>query len=159
MEIARGARNGAPAVLFVNEPQLPALALRCAVKLDPDADQCEEIEQVGIAYLRGADDDRQWDVFKSLAQLPFEASRLDLRQCVVSTVPALRALAAFRWAKDPTVLPHDQAAKLACDSDHHVRQALAYALQSADAAVTPETQAIMEILALDVRRSVRMPPP
>jgi hypothetical protein len=159
MEIARGERNGAPAVFFVNEPQLPALALRCAVKLSPNADQCEEIEQAGIAYLRGADDDRQWDVFKSLAQLPFEASRLDLRQCAVSTVPALRALAAFRWAKDPAVLPHDQAAKLACDSDHHVRQALAYALQSADAAVTPETQAIMEILALDVRRSIRIPPP
>jgi hypothetical protein len=54
------------------------------------------------------------------------------------------------------VLPHDQVAKLACDSDHDVRQALAYALRSADAALTPETQAIMETLALDVRRSVRV---
>jgi hypothetical protein len=158
MEIARGERNGAPAVLFVNEPQLPAAALRCAARLNPDADQCVEIEQTGIAYLRGADEQRQWDVFKSLAQLPFEASRLDLRQCAVSTVPALRALAAFRWAKDPAVLPHDQAAKLACDSDHDVRQALAYALRSADAAVTPETQAVMEILSMDVRRSIRTLP-
>jgi hypothetical protein len=156
MEIARGERNGAPAVLSVNEPQLPALALRCAVRLSPDADQCVEIEQAGIAYLRGADEDRQWAVFRSLAQLPFETSRLDLHQCAVSTVPPLRALAAFRWAKDPAVLPHDQAAKLACDSDHDVRQALAYALRSADAALTPETQAIMETLALDVRRSIRV---
>jgi len=156
MEIARGEHNGAPAVLFVNEPQLPALALRCAAKLSPDADQCVEIEQAGIAYLRGADEARQWDVFKGLAALPFEASRLDLRQCAVSTVPALRALAAFRWTKDPAVLPHDQAAKLARDSDHRVRGALAYAVRSADAALTPATQAVMEILSTDVRRSIRM---
>jgi hypothetical protein len=158
MEIARGERNGAPAVLFVKEPQLPALALRCAARLSPDANQCVEIEQTGIAYLRGADEDRQWDVFKSLAQLPFEASRLDLRQCAVSTVPALRALAAFRWAKDPAVLPHDQAARLACDSDHDVRRGLAYALRSADATLIPETQAVMETLSMDVRRSIRMLP-
>jgi hypothetical protein len=158
MEIARGERNGAPAVLFVNEPQLPALALRCAANLSPDADQCVEIEQAGIAYLRGADEDRQWDVFKSLAQLPFDASRLDLRQCAVSTVPALRALAAYRWAKDPDVLPHDQAAKLACDSDQYVRSGLAYALRSADAALTPETQAVVETLSMDVRRRIRMLP-
>jgi hypothetical protein len=158
IELARGERNGAPAVLFVNEPQLPAAALRCAVRLSPDTNQCREIEQAGIAYLRGADEDRQWDVFKSLAQLPFESSRLDLRQCAVSTSARLRALAAFRWAKDPAVLPHDQAAKLACDSDHDVRQALAYALRSADAAFTPETQAVMETLSMDVRRSIRMLP-
>jgi hypothetical protein len=158
MEIARGERNGAPAVLFVNEPELPALALRCAVRLSPDADQWVEIEQAGIAYLRGADEKPHWEVFKSLAQLPLEASRLDLRQCAVSTVPALRALAAFRWAKDPAVLPHDQAARLACDSDHHVRSGLAYALRSADAAVTPETQAVMETLSMDVRRSIRILP-
>jgi hypothetical protein len=158
MEIARGERNGAPAVLFVNEPELAALALRCAVRLSPDADQWVEIEQAGIAYLRGADEKPHWEVFKSLAQLPLEASRLDLRQCAVSTVPALRALAAFRWAKDPAVLPHDQAARLACDSDHHVRSGLAYALRSADAAVTPETQAVMETLSMDVRRSIRILP-
>jgi hypothetical protein len=158
MEIARGERNGAPAVLFMNEPQLAALALRCAANLSPDAEQCVEIEQAGTAYLRGADEDRQWDVFKSLAQLPFEASRLDLRQCAVSTVPALRALAGYRWAKDPAVLPHDQAAKLACDPDHHVRRGLAYALRSADAALTPETQAVMETLSMDVRRSIRVLP-
>jgi hypothetical protein len=158
MEIARGERNGAPAVLFVNEPQLPALALRCAANLSPDTDQCMEIEQAGIAYLRGAEEDRQWDVFKCLAQLPFESSRLDLRQCAVSTVPALRALAAYRWAKDPTVLPHDQAAKLACDSDPDVRRGLAYALRAADAALTPETQAVMETLSTDVRRSIRILP-
>jgi len=117
-----------------------------------------EIEQTGIAYLRGADEQRQWDVFRSLAQVPFDTSRLDLHQCAVSTVPALRALAAFRWSKDPAVLPHDQAAKLACDSDQDVRRALAYALRSADAAVTPETQAIMETLNTDVRRSIRMLP-
>jgi hypothetical protein len=49
MEIARGERNGAPAVLSVNEAQLSAVALRCAVKLSPDANQCGEIEQPGIA--------------------------------------------------------------------------------------------------------------
>jgi hypothetical protein len=128
------------------------------VKLSPDANQCREIEQAGIAYVRGADDDRQWDVSKSLAQLPFEASRLDLHQCAVSKSASLRALAAFRWANDPTVLPHDQAAKLACDSDHHVRRGLAYALRSADAAVTRETQAVMETLSMDVRRSIRILP-
>jgi hypothetical protein len=156
MEIARGERNGAPAVLFVNEPQLPAPALRCAAKLDPDADQCEEIEQAGIAYLRGADEDRQWDVCRALALLPLEASRLNLHQCAVNALPALRALAAVRWAKNPNVLSHDQAAELACDPDQGVRRTLANALRSTDAVMTAEARAVMETLALDVRRSIRV---
>jgi len=157
MEIARGEHNGAPDVLFVNEPKLPALALRCAASLNPEAARFAEIERVGMTYLRGPDEDSQWDVCIALALLPLEVSRLNLQQCAVNALPALRALAAVRWAKNPSVLSHDQAAELACDPDQRVRRTLRNALRSTDAVMTAETQAIMETLALDVRRSIRMP--
>ena len=56
-----------------------------------------------MTYLRAAKEAVQWHVVQALALLPPENSRLDLGQCTVHPVAALRALAAIRWAKDPTV--------------------------------------------------------
>jgi hypothetical protein len=70
-------------------------------------------------------------------------------------VAALRALAAIRWAKDPTVFPYERAAELARNDDHRVRRSLAQALEVNGAPMSGETQEIIGILRGNVRRSVR----
>jgi hypothetical protein len=155
MEIARGQHDGAPVLEFDTNAELPALAIACAAKLHPNPAQCVEIEQVGMTYLRTASESAQWHVVQGLVLLPPEGSRLDLGQCAVHPVPALRTLAAIRWAKNPTVFSRKRAVELARDSDHRVRRALARALAEADTAITSETEEIVEVLHTDVRRSVR----
>ena len=86
-----------------------------------------------------------------------KGSRLNLEQYAVHPVAAIRALAAIRWAKDPTVLPIHRAEGLARDADYGVRRDLAKALQSSGAPITDEMREIIAILRQDVRRSVRTP--
>jgi hypothetical protein len=155
MEIARGEHEGGPAIGFDTDAKLPALALRCAARLNPDPDQCVEIERIGTTYLRLADEAAQWHVVQGLALVPPGASRLDLGQCAVHPIPAMRTLAAIRWARDPGVFSHDRARDLARDPDHRVRRELARALTSPGAPTTSETREVVRILSNDVRRSVR----
>jgi hypothetical protein len=155
MEIARGEHDGAPGLVFDIDAELPVMALRCAAKLHPDPAQCVDIEQVGMTYLRTASESAQWEIVQALALLPPEESRLDIGQCAVHPVPALRTLAAIRWAQNPTVFSQDRAVQLARDSDHHVRRELARTLALAGTGATSETQEIIDVLGADVRRSVR----
>jgi hypothetical protein len=155
MEIARGEHEGGPATGFDFDAKLPALAIRCAARLNPEPEQCVEIEQIGTTYLRLANEAAQWHVVQGLALVPAEASRLDLALCAVHPVPAMQTLAAIRWAKNPGVFSYDRAAELACDSDHRVRRELARAVTSPGVPTTSETQEIIGMLRGDVRRSVR----
>jgi hypothetical protein len=153
--IARAEHNGCPVLEVDTDVALRASALRCAAALNPDPGQCAEIEQIGMTYLRAAKEAVQWHVVQAPALLPPENSRLDLGQCAVHPVAALRALAAIRWAKDPTVFPYERAAELARDDDHRVRRSLAQALGVNGAPMSGENQEIIGILRGDVRRSVR----
>jgi hypothetical protein len=110
---------------------------------------------LSVCCLRAAKEAAQWHVIQALALLPPENSRLDLGQCAVHPVAAVRAVAAIRRAKDPTVFPYERAAELARDDDHRVRRSLAQALEVNGAPMSGETQEIIRILTGDVQRSVR----
>jgi hypothetical protein len=155
MELARGQHTGEQLVSFDVDLGLATLALQCAAALNPDAAISREIEQIGLTHLRGADEGMQWQVTQALVLLPAESSRLDLENCAVHPWPAIRALAAIRWAKDPSVLPHERAVDLARDPEYRVRRVLAQALQSIEEPSTAETREIIAILSEDVRRSIR----
>jgi hypothetical protein len=157
MEIASGQRVGDRLMFPDIDLGLTTMALRCAAKLDPDPNTCREIESIGLAHLRAADENVQWEVTQALAFLPPEKSHLDLGQFSVHPIAALRALAAIRWAKDPSVLPFERAQQLARDPDYQVRRGLAQTLQSSEAPITNEQREIIAILRQDVRRSVRTP--
>ena len=136
MEIASGHHAGDQLESLGLRIELVTVGLRCATALDPDSSTCQEIERIGLTHLRAAVETTQWEVMRALVLLPAGSSGLDLEYCAVHPWAAIRALAAIRWAKDPTVFPHERAAELAHDSDYQVRLALAQALQSSDAAVT-----------------------
>jgi hypothetical protein len=155
MEIARGEHDGAFTTGFDTNAELPALALRCAARLNPDPDQCLEIERIGTTYLRLANEAAQWHVVQGLALVPPEASRLDLGQCAIHPIPAMRTLAAIRWAKNPGVFSYVRAVDLARDPDYRVRRELARAVTSPGAPTRSETREVIGILSTDVRRSVR----
>ena len=86
---------------------------------------------------------------------PQAAPGLDLWQCAVHPLAALRALSAVRWAANPATLPQKDAELLARDDDPRVRLALARALRDSQRPVEDGLKEITGILATDVRRSVR----
>ncbi len=133
---------------------MSALALRCAASLGPDPAQCAEIEHLGLAYLRAASEPARWQVVQALAALPPEHSQLDLRSAAIHPVAAVRALAAVRWAANPSALPVNLATDLARDPDHRVRRNLARALAASGTDPT-RADGILNIMSQDVRRSVR----
>jgi hypothetical protein len=121
----------------------------------PHPAQCAEIEQIGMTYLREVDEPAQWRICQALVLLPAGNSRLDLWQCAVHPLAALRVLSAVRWAADPAILPQEDAELLARDDDPRVRRALARALRDSQRPIDAGLQEITGILAADVRRSVR----
>jgi hypothetical protein len=156
LEIARGQHDGGPADDSAGGTgTLSDLALTCAANLNPTPAQCVEIEQIGMAYLRDADAPAQWRISQALVLLPAGNSSLDLWQCAVHPLAALRALSAVRWAADPATLPQENAELLARDDDPRVRRALARALRSNQRPIEDGLEEIAGILAADVRRSVR----
>jgi hypothetical protein len=156
LEIAHGQHDGGLADDSVGGTgTLSDLALTCAANLNPTAAQCAEIEQIGMMYLRGADEPAQWRICQALVLLPVGNSRLDLWQCAVHPLAALRALSAVRWAADPAILPREIAVLLARDDDLRVRRALARALRDNQRPIEDGLKEIAGILAADVRRSVR----
>ncbi len=156
LEIARGQHDGGPADDSAGGTgTLSDLALTCAANLNPTPAQCVEIEQIGMAYLRDADEPAQWRISQALVLLPAGNSSLDLWQCAVHPLAALRALSAVRWAADPATLPQENAELLARDDDPRVRRALARALRSNQRPIEDGLEEIAGILAADVRRSVR----
>ncbi|MEU7618771.1 hypothetical protein AB0B27_22115 [Micromonospora rifamycinica] len=153
MEIARGEHEAGPGL--DDDLQLAPLALSCAAGLSPDPAQCAEIEQIGTALLQAGEGSEQWRIVGAMSYLPTEYSKLDLWLCSVHPLPALRTLAAIRWARNPSVLSLDRAAHLARDSDYRVRRELARALRGSGAGSTTEGRLIVETLTNDVRRCVR----
>jgi hypothetical protein len=157
MELARGQHIGQQLFPFDLDLGLAGRALQCAAALNPDPATCLEIEQIGLTYLRAADEVKQWQIAQALVLLPAENSGLDLEYCSVHPWTSVRALAAVRWAKNPEVLPIERARELATDPDYEVRRDFARALRSDGTPTTDETKAIVAILRQDVRRSVRTP--
>jgi hypothetical protein len=156
LEIARGEHEHGPGI-DDDERQLAPLALQAASRLNPNAEQSAQIEQVGLATLQTAKDADQWRIVRGMMLLPAGHSRLDLRACAVHPGPAVRTLAAIRWAQNPSVLPQSRAASLAADSHGRVRRELAGALSADDGQLTDDVRDIIATLATDVRRSVRTP--
>jgi hypothetical protein len=157
MELARGQHIGQQLFPFDLDLGLAGRALQCAAALNPDRATCLEIEQIGLTYLRAADEVKQWQIAQALVLLPSENSGLDLEYCAVHPWVPVRALAAVRWAKNPDVLPLERARELATDPDYEVRRDFARALQSDGTPSTDETREIIAILRQDIRRSVRTP--
>jgi len=156
LEIARGQHDGGPADDSLGSTgTLSDLALTCGANLNPTPAQCAEIEQIGMAYLRDADESAQWRICQALVLLPSGSSRLDLWQCAVHPLAAPRALSAIRWAAHPPTLPQEKAELLARDDDPRVRRALARALRDNQRPLEAGLKEITGILAADVRRSVR----
>ena len=156
LEIARGQHDGGPADDSVGGTgTLSDLGLTCAVNLDPAPAQCAEIEQIAMTYLRDADEPTQWRICQALVLLPAGNSRLDLWQCAVHPLAALRALSAVRWAANPATLPQENAELLARDDDPRVRRALSRALRDNQRPIEAGLKEITGILVADVRRSVR----
>jgi tetratricopeptide (TPR) repeat protein len=155
LEVARGEHDSGAGMDASSGIKLSAIALQCAARLNPNREQSEEIEQIGTAHIRTAGESDQWRVVHALVALPLEYSRLSLQQCAVHPVPGIRTLAAIRWAKDSTVLPLGQATNLAKDSDYRVRRELARALSSSPAPSSIQEDHVVNILAADIRRSVR----
>lgn len=156
LEIARGQHDGGRADDSVGgSGTLSDLALTCAANLNPTPAQCAEIEQIAMTYLRAADESAQWRICKALVLLPARNSRLDLWQCAVHPLAALRGFSAVRWAADPATLPQGNAELLARDDDPRVRRALARGLRDNQRPIEDGLKEIAEILAADVRRSVR----
>ncbi|GAA1818401.1 hypothetical protein HC028_17275 [Planosporangium flavigriseum] len=170
LEMARGEHDGGPADDILHgssgfsmlkiadgSPTLSDLALECAARLAADQSDLVAVEQIGIALLRTADEPGQWRIGRALALLPARASELRLDHCAVHPSPALRALAALRWARDPAALPAATAVQLARDDDHRVRHVLARAVRDNHGLATNDetTNVVVNILASDARRSIR----
>jgi hypothetical protein len=108
-----------------------------------------------MAYLRDADESAQRRICQALVLLPSGNSRLNLWQCAVDALAALRALSAVRWAADPATLPQENAELLARDQDPRVRRALARALRDSHRPIEGGLKKITGILTADARRSLR----
>lgn len=132
-------------------------ALECAARLVTGDARRAEIEQIGIALLQTADEPSRWRAVRALFMAPAAATTLNLEHCAVHPIPAVRALAAVRWAQNPAVLSTAAAVRLARDDDYRVRRNLARAIRDhAEVHIRDETAlAVLDALAGDPRRSVR----
>ena len=168
MEMARGEHDGGPAddlfsgngphtsFRYVGPSTLADIALVSASCLTTTPELTVEVESIGISLLLGGDEHAQWQIFHAIARLPSANSQLNLSHCAVHPTPALRAVAAVRWAQDPTVLPAETVVALARDSDHRVRRILARAVwDHRESASADQTSEVVAVLATDVRRSIR----
>ncbi|MBL6280113.1 hypothetical protein JMF97_28525 [Micromonospora fiedleri] len=138
---------------------LSDLALQCAARIASDEQHSATIEQIGFALIRTSDEPGQWRIFRALTSLSRVRSEAHLHQFASHPSPALRAVAARCWARDPRTLTARITAQLATDSDYRVRQVLAHTLNDRYKPETIDARAkqLITILASDARRSVRMP--
>ncbi|MDZ5447759.1 hypothetical protein U2F26_34500 [Micromonospora sp. 4G57] len=170
LEMARGDHNGGPiddidraggpfdmVRINMGPPTLSDLALECAAHIAADEHHCATIEQTGYALLRTADESGQWRIGRALTLLPGDRPEPYLGLLASHPSPALRAVAAVRWARDSAVLPAGMAMQLASDDDYRVRQVLAHRLRENYTPGTADESAkeVINILASDARRSVR----
>ncbi|MFC7482921.1 hypothetical protein ACFQX7_27075 [Luedemannella flava] len=133
------------------------LALACAARVASDDTHFQAIEELGIALIRTVGDAAQWRIGRALFKLPMRRAGLDLNHYAVHPLPAMRAIAAARWARDPGALDVGVALRLAGDEDHRVRKNLALAMNGHLAVVdtNPAITAVVEVLRTDARRSIR----
>ena len=171
LEMARGQHDEGPAddildgaaspfsmvTIKTGSPTLSDLALECAARLAAHDSHRTAIAQIGIALLRSSDEHGQWRIGSALALLPTLPPELNLDHCAGHPNPALRAVAALRWARHPAGLPPATAVQLARDDDNRVRQVLARVLRDDRnfATIDETTSTVMKILASDARRSIR----
>ncbi|MFI7072824.1 hypothetical protein, partial [Micromonospora sediminicola] len=136
---------------------LSDLALECAAHIAADEDSCVTIEQAALALIRTTGEPGQWRIGRVLTLLPSTRSEAYLFQLASHPYPALRAVAAQHWARDPRSLSARMATQLASDADYRVRQVLARTLSEnyRPETVDESTEQVIRILASDARRSVR----
>jgi hypothetical protein len=133
-------------------PLLAPLALDCAAALNPDTDQCAQVETHAFERLQQADDLDQWRYAHALQRLPFSQSRLDIQTCSIHPAAALRALAGIRWAQDGADLSPARLRALVHDRDYRVRREFARTLRES---TRPPADDLRAVLAADVRRCIR----
>ncbi|MEV1172732.1 hypothetical protein [Nonomuraea sp. NPDC049784] len=170
LEIARGEWDGGPAdeidamwqgpfaaiTINTGSNTLTDLALLAAARLAARADDQIMIERIGMALLRSADQPAQWRIVRAFTLLPTACSSLKLEDCAVHPVPALRAVAAVRWAQRPDCLSAERVEALAMDDDYLVRRNLALAIRDNHEIIpTDVRRRIIEIQSSDNRRSIR----
>jgi hypothetical protein len=170
MEIAHGKHDGGPTddILLGDVRRFGApgdadkvrtladVALQLAARLATSQRDQAEIVRIGLRLLTTADEPSQWRIGRALAWLPLPPDNDELQRCAFHSSPALRALAAYRWAQDTSSLPPTVATQLAHDRDRRVRTNLAEAIHDNAERLRHDdhAQQVMSILASDNRRSI-----
>ncbi|MDG4771841.1 hypothetical protein [Solwaraspora sp. WMMD792] len=132
------------------------LALQCVASLDLTESDQREIWKMGTSLFRTADESSQWCIGRALALLPAAPSGLVSDYLVVHPSPVLRALAALCWTRNRAAFPVARAVQLAQDGDYRVRRVFAQAIrENCSASVDEEVRLLIDVLASDLRRSVR----
>ncbi|MEU8001442.1 hypothetical protein AB0B66_09815 [Catellatospora sp. NPDC049111] len=156
LDVARGGHEDSADFGWVAELPISSVALLCVTQLDPDPQTWVEIQQIGITQLGSSDDQRP--IIQALLRVPESLWSSDYRLLAHHTLPSLRALAGIRWVTHRShepLPPH--IASLARDPKPVVRRSLAHALGKKRESLTPALRNLVEVLAQDVRRSVRQP--
>ncbi|MET7402984.1 hypothetical protein ABZS66_56840 [Dactylosporangium sp. NPDC005572] len=130
--------------------------LRCAAALVDEPEQANLVELAAMELLGPKHPDRGWAIATVLNGLPGDLAHLQLTDLANRPQPALRALAAHRWVRNPDALSTSRAEVLAADTDHNVRRELAVAAAAVPVETRPESvERVRRILVLDRRRAIR----
>ncbi|MEU0521242.1 hypothetical protein [Streptosporangium sp. NPDC006007] len=170
LELARGEWDGGPTdeiealwrgpfngvTINTGSNTLTDLALLGAARLASELADQLMIERIGMALLRGADRPAQWRIGYAFTLLSATGSNLDLEHCAIHPVPALRAVAAVRWARDPGCLPSERVEALAKDDNYLVRRNFALAVRDNYETLPADLRdRVIELQSLDSHRSIR----
>jgi len=125
-------------------------AIRALACLAYRSEQFEQIQELAVELLNGADDQTCYHIAHALSRVPPSELRLDLT--LLGTHPSkwLRALAAVAWNADPARAP-GLGERLAQDASPQVRRSLASTLHD-----RKDVAELRRTLSTDIRRSVRL---
>ncbi|MGI5154110.1 HEAT repeat domain-containing protein [Microbispora sp. CA-102843] len=118
-------------------------------------DQAPQVDAIGISLMSSADDQTVQAIARALCRLPTNSALTSPAMLIGHPHPAVRALAAYRWAKQPEQRDERIGQRLAHDKAAIVRLTLADTLGESDAPAPELLHALVKDRQYSVRRLAR----